>query len=707
MDKSALEKSTCLVHIVDDDKILRQILSLGMSKAGFFVAESQDGREALADFKKLQPDIILLDVIMPDIDGFEVCARIRRMPGGDRVPIIMITGQDDYKSINQAFESGATDFVVKPINPLLLSYRIRYILRANQLMTDLNLSEVKLASAHEIAHLSSWEWRLEDNKLNWGEEICQMFGVRKEKSPHSYDEFLELVHEEDREKVGRIIEEALTSRKSFTIEHRIATEDGIEFTLQQDGAIITDSSDMPAKVLFTCQDITKTKITEQKIKFLAYYDRLTGLPNRFLFKEHLNKAIASCLRNNSSLAVFFIDIDNFRIINDTFGREIGDQILKIISSRLKDCLRRTDTPANMKSYDLTARFGADEFGIVLEGLRELADAAIVARRVIEQLVRAMHIDDNEIFLNCRVGLSVFPDDGNSVEELMKCADSALSSAKDLEKNTYQFYTADLNTKAFARFALETSLRKAIDKEEFFLLYQPQVDLKTGRVVAVEALIRWQHPEMGIISPMEFIPIAEDSGLIIPIGKWVLETACRQCRKWEQAEFNIKVAINLSAGQFKDPDLLTGIKKVFKQTKVKPSRIEIEITESMLMDNVDGSILKLDQISELGCRISIDDFGTGYSSLNYLKRFSVDVLKVDRSFVSDLATCEDDALIVKAVVTLAHNLNLEVVAEGVETKEHLKYLNELECDIIQGYLVSKPISSSEVENFFKEWNLADI
>ncbi|MBA3013636.1 MAG: EAL domain-containing protein [Desulfobulbaceae bacterium] len=701
------EDQSYLVQIVDDDKILRQILSMGMSKAGFFTAESKNGLDAVADFQNLMPDAILLDVIMPDLDGFEVCSRIRRLPGGERVPIIMITGQDDYQSINQAFESGATDFVVKPINPLLLSYRIRYIIRANQAICDLDVRELMLASARELAHLTNWEWRVTDDSVSWGEAMCRMVGIPPGSAPRSYEEFLDLVTIEDRKAVSDAIAYALERNSNISFEHRLITADGIELTFRQDGVVMRGTDGAPTQILFTCQDITQTKIAEQKIKFLAYYDRLTGLPNRFLFKEHLAKALTNCRRNGLFLAVLYIDIDNFRNINNTFGREIGDRILKEVSSRLRECLRRSDTAGNVADNEVTARFGADEFGIILEGLKDMADAAIVARRIIDILTKVILVGDNEIFLNSRVGVSVFPNDGESVDDLMKSADSALSCAKELERNSYQFYTAELNTKAFARFALETSLRRAVERQEFVLLYQPQVSLASGRVTGVEALIRWIHPDLGMVSPLEFIPLAEETGLIVPIGAWVLRTACAQCQAWFEAGMEIRVAINLSAGQFKDETLIDDIRRVLSETKVKPELIELEITESMLMDNVDGSIDRLDKISQFGCRLSIDDFGTGYSSLNYLKRFPVDVLKVDRSFVSDLTDSEDDAMIVKAIVTLAHNLDLEVVAEGVETRDHLSYLSYLGCDLIQGYLVSRPVTSKQVEAFFGDWTISNL
>ncbi len=701
------EERAYLVQIVDDDKILRQILSMGMSKAGFFTAESQNGEDAITDFQNLMPDAILLDVIMPDMDGFEVCTRIRRLPGGERVPIIMITGQDDYQSINQAFNCGATDFVVKPINPLLLSYKIRYIIRANQAICDLTIRDVMLASAQEIAHLTNWEWRLADNSLSWGEGMCRLVGISADDAPRTYEDFLNLIYPDDRPTVALAISQALEKKANIFFEHRLLTGDGIELAFRQDGTILPGGAGEPVKVIFTCQDITQTKLTEQKIKFLAYYDRLTGLPNRFLFKEHLSKALSNCRRNCMFLGVIFIDIDSFRNINNTFGREVGDKILRVISTRLRDCLRRSDTAGCVSENEVAARFGADEFGIILEGLKDMADAAIVARRVIDALTSVVVFDDTEIFLNCRVGVSVYPDDGATVEELMKSADSALSCAKELERNSYQFYTAELNAKAFARFAMERSLRRAVEKSEFTLAYQPQVRLATGKVEGVEALIRWNHPELGLITPMDFIPLAEDTGLIVPIGEWVLRTACAQCKAWSDAGRPIKVAVNLSAGQFRDAKLIDMIGAVLTETGVKPELIELEITESMLMDNIEGSIDRLDRLSQFGCRLSIDDFGTGYSSLNYLKRFPVDVLKVDRSFVSDLATSEDDAMIVKAIVTLAHNLNLEVVAEGVESREHLTYLSYLGCDFIQGYLVSKPVPVERVLDFFGEWTISDL
>lgn len=709
MSNSLEEKKTeNLILIVDDDKILRQILCLSVSKAGFKVAEAADGEEAISQFKKLSPDAILLDILLPSINGFKVCERIRKMPGGNTVPIIMITGQDDYDSINYAFEAGATDFAAKPLNPLLLCYRLSYVIRANKAFTDLGISQLKLAAAEEMANLSNWELDVVSNVIEWNSNVCSLFGFSEKKYKGDLQHFIDAVHDEDKSMVHTLLENALKRKTDFNFEHRIVQQkDKPVRIIRQEGKILVDSSGLPARILFTSQDVTERRNNEQEVRFLAFYDRLTGLPNRLLFKEHLTKALSDAKRDNGYIAVLFVDIDNFRAVNNTFGRDTGDLLLKVIGDRLKLCTRDCDTTAKMDEYDLTSRFGADEFGIILENLNDLSDAAIVCRRIIKSLNEAIWVEETEIFLHSRIGVSVYPDDGSSVEELMRNADSALSQVKELEKDSYQFYTADLNSRVFARFALENRLRKAVENKEFYLLYQPQVDLASGKVVAVEALIRWRHPEMGIVSPMDFIPVAESTGLIIPIGELVMREAFDQCRRWSDMGFSIRVSVNLSAVQFRDPNLLNTVVKVLENSKADPGLIEFELTESMLMNDVSGSIELMDRFKKLGVRLSIDDFGTGYSSLNYLKQFPVDALKVDRSFVNDITVSEDDAMIVTAIVTLAKNLRLQVIAEGIELKEHLVFLNKLGCDQAQGFLISRPDTSEKVERFFGDWTVSEI
>jgi len=682
------------VLVVDDDDDLRLLVRKALEQEGFAVNEVENGKEALDVFEQTQPDIILMDVTMPVMDGFAACEKLRQLPGGGKVPILMVTGLDDHDSIDKAYNAGATDFVTKPVNLLILRHRIRYMLRANRAIDDLDISKDQLARTQQIARMGTWEWDIKTRQLHWSNEVYRIFVIEPESLTDPYKTFLDLVHPDDRKMVKKTINNDLLKNKQCGIEYNILLPGDFERTIYQEGRTIFNEDGEAIRVVGTIQDITERKKAEQKIKFLAYYDRLTKLPNRLLFKERLGKAIADANRHGRSGAIIFLDLDNFKHINETFGHYTGDKLLKIAAKRIGDCLRNNDT---------AARLGGDDFGIIIEETHNLQDAALVARRILETMKQVIVIDGNEFYTNTSIGVSVYPLDGNNVEMLMRNADAAMSRAKELGKNTYQFYTADMNAKAFERFALETGLRKAVERNELLLHYQPEVDLTSGMVIGVEALVRWAHPDMGLISPMEFIPLAEESGLITSIGEWVLRTACAQNKAWQMGKnTNIRIGVNLSASQFKNHNLLELIANVLEETGLNADSLELELTESILMEHAETSINTLDQLNRMGVHLSIDDFGTGYSSFSYLKRFPIDTLKIDRSFVHDINTDPDDAAIVKAVTTMAHSLNLKVVAEGVETKEQLATLKNLGCDIAQGYLISRPIPAGKVVSFFGSW-----
>ncbi len=688
-----------LVLSVDDDVSLRLLVRNALEQEGFAVEEAENGRDALDVFEQTQPDVVLMDVTMPVMDGFTACKKLRQLPGGDNVPILMVTGLEDHASIDRAYNAGATDFVTKPINLLILRHRIRYILRANRAIDDLDISRDQLARTQHVARMGTWEWDIKTNQLHWSDEVYRIFDLEPENLTDTYKTFLNLVHPDDRKMVKRTIDNDLIENKQCGIEYNILLSGGSERTVYQEGKLIVNEGGEAVRVAGTIQDITERKEAEQKIKFLAYYDRLTELPNRLLFKERLGNAIANAKRHGRSGAVIFLDLDNFKHVNETFGHYTGDKLLKSAARRINDCLRDNDT---------AARLGGDDFGIIIEETNNLQDAALVARRVLDTLKQVVVLDGNEFYINTSIGVSVYPSDGNNVEMLMKNADAAMSRAKELGKNTYQFYTADMNAKAFERFALETGLRKAVERNELRLHYQPEVDLLSGSVIGVEALVRWAHPDMGLISPMEFIPLAEESGLIVSIGEWVLRTACAQNKAWQMDGYtNIRVGVNLSASQFKNQNLLEMIANVLKETGFNADSLELELTESILMEQAEDSINTLNQLNRMGVHLSIDDFGTGYSSFSYLKRFPIDTLKIDRSFVHDVNTDPDDAAIVTAVITMAHSLNLKVVAEGVETKEHLATLTGLGCDIAQGYLISRPMPADDVVKFFGSWRITDL
>jgi len=425
---------------------------------------------------------------------------------------------------------------------------------------------------------------------------------------------------------------------------------------------------------------------EEKLNELAYYDSLTGLPNRVLFQDRLKQALAQAQRKQSFVAVLFIDLDGFKAINDTLGHAIGDKLLQLASRRLTECVRSCDT---------VARFGGDEFALILSELPAAQDASFVAQKILNAFTIAFDLDGNETYITASIGITLYPIDSESMVGLIKNADSAMYGAKAAGRNAYHFYTAEMNKSGLAKMRLLTRMRHAIERKEFVLYYQPKVDAVSRRAIGLEALLRWQSPTAGTVLPAEFIPLLEETGLIVPVGEWVLRAACSQIAEWQRMGLQtVPVAINISGRQFQQPGLDKLISSVLAEHKVDPRRLEIEITESSLMQKPDDAIAVLKNLKALGIRVSVDDFGTGYSSLSYLKRFPLDTLKIDRSFVRDISVDADDAAITRAIVTMAHSLNLKVIAEGVETEEQLAFLRANRCDEAQGYLFSRPLSAAD-------------
>jgi diguanylate cyclase (GGDEF)-like protein len=446
------------------------------------------------------------------------------------------------------------------------------------------------------------------------------------------------------------------------------------------------------------------KRTEDRILRMAYYDTLTDLPNRSLFHDRLSKALAHAARYSGTCALLFLDLDNFKRINDTLEHRIGDLLLKGVADRLSNYVRSGDTVARQAVSLLTntvARLGGDEFTILLTEISTLQDAARVGQRILNLLAQPFSLDGHEVFVTASIGIAIFPSDGEDMNTLIKNADSAMYHAKELGKNNFQFYKQSMNDTALERLTLENSLRKALERREFLLYYQPRIDLPSGDIIGLEALIRWEHKEMGLIYPRQFIPLAEETGLIIPIGEWVLKSACRQNKIWQSSGFictPVTVSLNLSGLQFRQKDLIKIIEKVLDDSGLNPYYLELEITESVIMKNPEATAVMLHQLKKMGVRISMDDFGTGYSSFNYLKQFPLDIVKIDRSFIKDVTESREDAAIVKAIIVMAHTLNLRVVAEGVETQEQLELLRGFGCDELQGFLFSQPLPAEEISEF---------
>ncbi|HEY6844353.1 MAG TPA: EAL domain-containing protein [Thermoanaerobaculia bacterium] len=430
-----------------------------------------------------------------------------------------------------------------------------------------------------------------------------------------------------------------------------------------------------------------------EMEHLAYHDALTGLPNRPLFMDRLIVALAQAARANQKLAVFFLDLDRFKDINDSLGHSVGDGLLKAVAERVRRCVREGDT---------VARFGGDEFTLLIPRIEQIEDAAKIAQKILETLKIPFSISDHELFVTTSIGISIYPGDGSDPETLVRNADTAMYRAKDQGRDNYQLYAPAMNARALERLALENMLRKALSHRELVLYYQPVADIRTKAIVGVEALIRWRHPDMGMVSPAHFISVAETSGLIIPIGDWVLRTACRQTKLWQKRiDPELTVAVNLSARQFAQANLVEEIGEVLEETGLQPRHLELEITESNAMQNAENTIYTLRELKALGVRIAMDDFGTGYSSLNYLKRFPIDTLKLDQSFVREITTDPTDAAIATAVIAMAHSLDLRVIGEGVETEEQFVFLQKQRCDYVQGYLLSPPQPADVVETYLNE------
>ena len=476
----------------------------------------------------------------------------------------------------------------------------------------------------------------------------------------------------------------------------LRTQSGNDILIWLELNRVPDDTGHQSHLIGVFTDITDRKQAEQELRYLANYDTLTTLPNRTLFQERLGHAVTQARRHNRTMAVLFLDLDRFKHINDSLGHHVGDLLLKAVASRLRDSVREEDT---------VARLGGDEFTIVLEDISSERVAAVVAEKVLAAFNQPLLLEGREVVITPSIGISLYPNDGQDTASLVKFADTAMYHAKELGRNNYQFYTEKLNSLAMRRMQLESSLRRALENEEFSLVYQPKRDLHDGRLTGVETLIRWHNDDFGSIAPTEFIPLAEDTGLIVPIGEWVLRQACGQYMRWQaQGVRGFTMAINLSARQFKKGDLIAVIARVLKDTGMPPEALELELTESMIMENAEISIHMLEELKAMGLKLAVDDFGTGYSSLSYLKRFPIDTLKIDREFVRDISTDPDDAAITSAIIAMAHSLALKVVAEGVETENQLEFLRQQGCDEIQGYYFSRPLTPEDCEAFLRAQGL---
>jgi diguanylate cyclase (GGDEF)-like protein/PAS domain S-box-containing protein len=677
--------------IVDDNEMNRDLLSRRLERKGYAVSVAENGHKTLEWIGQHDFDLVLLDIEMPGTSGLEVLKTLRQTYSPNQLPVIMVTAKVQSQDIVEALSLGANDYVTKPIDFPVALARIKTQLSHKGLVEALRESEERYALAARGANDGLWDWNLKSNEVYFSARWKSMLGYDEEEIGSSPEEWFKRVHPDDLQRVKEVVASHLEGRTTHCEnEHRMLHQNGTYHWMLNRGLAVRDAQGKATRLAGSQTDITQGKVA----------DALTGLPNRLLFMDRLERAVKNAGRTKDYLfAVFFLDLDRFKVINDSLGHVMGDQLLVATARRLESCLRSTDAVARLGEGHTVARLGGDEFTILLDHIKHIADATRVADRLQKELALPFNLNGQEVFTSVSIGIAVSATGYARPDELLRDADTAMYRAKALGKARYELFDPAMRDVAVASLQLETDLRKAIERQEFQNFYQPIVSLATGSIVGFEALVRWQHPERGLVLPADFILAAEESGMIVSIGLWVLREACRQMRAW-QAQFPIAapwiISVNLSTRQFKQPDLVQKIQDILRETGLESDRLKLEITESLIMDSVDSATAMLSQLKALGIQLSMDDFGTGYSSLSYLHQFPMDTLKIDRSFVSRMGTNGQGTDIAHTIVILAHQLGLDVVAEGVETAEQLDQLRSLGCEYAQGYYFSHPVSSDKAE-----------
>ncbi|MCU0588799.1 MAG: EAL domain-containing protein [Syntrophobacteraceae bacterium] len=850
-----------LVLIVDDDPVTQLIHCQALDHSDISVILADNGQKALGSFAEHNPDMVLLDVQMPDMDGFEVCKAIRDLGTGREVPILMITGMDDIDSIKKAFQVGATDFVTKPVKPLILIERIRYMLRARRAFQELHKAKEAALKAQRIARLGSWELMPASGSFLISDQVRRICGMNGKSVAEGWDGILERVHPDDQKRLRDAMQDAFRFGRSQLLDHRVVLSDRTERILSHQIEVEVNECGDVFRLYGTVQDITERKrgelfeadrnrilqsivqsqplpsvlddlvkvlecqcpsalgcvcmVQDGQIKVMAApglsepfaqaldslrvgpesgccgaaaylgqavtapdisrgsfwnncldsvtaegvhaslsvpiqsgkgrvlgtvslfyrfphksigddlpivermaqlaavaieqchlsellvhqakHDSLTGLLNRSALAQLMGYRLNGHAGNGGKSALLLIDLDRFKRINDSLGHQIGDQLLCQVGERLKTCIRKND---------LLGRIGGDEFLLVLAPMRLTADAEKAARRILKALTEPFHVQGHQLYIGASVGISIHPDDGTDPSILQKNADISMYVAKNEGGNGFKFFSPEMNASVVERLHIENDLRKAVERGEFELHYQPQYDLQTGKIAALEALIRWNHPEAGRVPPDRFIHVAEETNLIIPIGTWVIREACRQSARWKAQGYGpVRIAVNVSAVQFTQPDFAEIVECALTQNQLDPKLLEIEITETVIMKDKEEVRKNLGKLKHLGVMTTIDDFGTGYSSITYLRQMPLDCLKIDRSFIKELVGEEAASLrtknLVRAFVSLAKNLNLKLVAEGIENTDQCKFVSALGCEMGQGFLFSAPLPADEIAPFLEE------
>jgi len=692
------------ILVVDDDPVVLKSLKDLLAIRGFNPNAAIGGQEAICQLNQNDYDLVLLDLHMPYVSGHDVMDHINS--NKIDTSVIIVSGETSFEAAKNACSQGAYDFLRKPYATDELILTITNALKEKRLKKQNLFMQQQLSESERlhryIVNTSPDIIYILDQDGHFtfiNERIESLLGYSKEEIVGKHYSFL--VHHDDMEQAKYVFNERrIGTRAAKNIELRLKCKDDgksrhfnnrtlpIELSAMGMYAGDNQSSNSYTGTYGVARDVTERKIAEETINFQAYHDLLTKLPNRALLRDRLSLAISQAKRDNEKLAVMFLDLDRFKNINDSLGHMIGDELLQQVSMRLKECIRAADT---------LARFGGDEFTLMLPKLHNgREDASKLAQKITNTLKQPFNVDGHELYVSASIGIALFPHDGLNIDTLIKHADVAMYHVKGQGKNGYQFYSNEMNVPYLEKLSLDTGIHRALDNNEFSLVYQPQVNLRTGEIVGVEALLRWEHPEHGSVSPSEFIPFAEESGLIIDIGYWVIKTSCAELSRWRTAGLpEIRMSINISARQLMEDNIVKNVIDIMKDYDVPGRCIELEITENAIMDDMDSAIRKLQELSSHGITVAIDDFGTGYSSLSYLHKLPIQTLKIDRTFLKESRINKGDNTIINTIVAMAKGLSLNVIAEGVESQAQLEYLREIDCSEAQGFLFGKPLPSEVI------------
>ncbi len=682
MDETVPREAGLRVLVVDDEANMRLLACRSLERLGCEVFEASDGEEALLLADKHFPHLVLLDVVMPRLDGFRVCAKLRERPALAHVPIVMMTALEDLSSVDHSYEVGATDFITKPINWTLLQHRVRFILRASEAFDQLSANQRELADAQRIAHLASWRWLRATDELTGSAELPRILGAL----PHNHEDFLALVHGPDRSVLRQTRTGALRTQDAYATSYRLTMQNGEIRNVQEHGEPFHDRNGQVVGLVGTLHDVTERVQAEADIRQMTYHDALTGLPNRRALRERLESRLAG---GRFQAALIHVEFESLTRVRDALGLEVADTLVAAAGTQL------SELAGAAFASSITARITDDAFLVLVPGSANDDEARRIASDWLAHLGRARDALGNNVAAPMRAGIALIPADGKTALQLMQRAQGAASGAV---AGQVALFDAGSESEKSERLSIEGQLHRALEGDEFLLEYQPIVDLRSGRVHTLEALIRWESPVFGRVPPGRFVPVAEEIGLIGSIFEWVLDRACRDASAWHRsAPYRPNVAINLSGKQLHESsDIVEITERILKERGFPASCLEYELTEGVLIEASRQLAPTLQALRELGISLSLDDFGTGYSSLSYLTRFPVDTLKIDRSFMTDVPGSQRNESLVSAILAMAHSLSLQVITEGVEEEAQLEFLRRIDCDYMQGYFASRPLSADAIK-----------